>query len=149
LRLGFNGGAVGSDAHFQTYDLSYNKYFSFGSRQVLAVRGASCFTGDNLCLLTTAENLRGYRASQYRDRAMLATQAEYRLEAFKRVGFVGFIGAGEIAPKLGDFNWGDVLPGGGIGVRYRITRERHLNVRFDYAWGKNSHEAYFYIGEAF
>ncbi len=31
---------------------------------------------------------------------------------------------------------------------YRITRESHVNLRFNYAWGKNSHEAYFFIGEA-
>ena len=80
---------------------------------------------------------------------MLVSQAEYRWEAWKRLGFVGFGGIGEVAPNVRDFNVHNLLPGGGIGVRYRITRENHTNIRFDYAWGKNSHEAYFFIGEAF
>lgn len=154
LRLGLGGAAVGGQLGYQTYDLSYSKYISLGSRKVLAVRGAACFVGGDVpffdeCLLSASENLRGYRASRYRDSTMLATQAEYRWEAWKRLGFVGFGGAGEVAPKLSDFNSSDILPGGGVGVRYRITRERHVNLRFDYAWGKDSHEAYFFIGEAF
>jgi hypothetical protein len=80
---------------------------------------------------------------------MLVSQAEYRLEVWRRFGIVLFGGAGEIAPRLGDFNGENVLPGGGIGARYRFTKEEHVNIRFDYAWGKSSHQAYFFIGEAF
>jgi hypothetical protein len=80
---------------------------------------------------------------------MVASQAEYRWEAFWRVGFVAFGGLGEVAPKPSEFDSGMILPGGGVGVRYRFTKESHLNLRFDYAWGKASHEAYFFIGEAF
>jgi outer membrane protein assembly factor BamA len=154
LQAAFHGQAVGSDLNYQIYDLSYSKYFSVSPSQVLAVRGASCFTrGHNpffdQCLLSASENLRGYRASRYRDNTMLAAQGEYRWEAFWRVGFVVFAGAGEVGPSLSDFNSGNVLPGGGIGVRYRVTRESHVNIRFDYAWGKSSRESYFFIGEAF
>jgi len=154
LRVFFNGAPFGGQLRYQTYDLSYSKYLSLGSRQVLAVRGAGCFTDGtvpffDLCLLSASDNLRGYQASRYRDRTMLASQAEYRVEVWKRLGFVGFGGAGEVGRRLGDFTFHDVLPGGGAGVRYRITRESHVNLRFDYAVGKNSHVAYFYIGEAF
>lgn len=153
-RAGFNIPSVGSDLTYQTYDASFSKYMSTTPSQVLAVRVAGCYTSGNvpffdLCLLTASENLRGYRASRYRDRSMVAAQAEYRWEAWKRIGFVAFGGLGEVAPKPADFNSANILPGGGAGVRYRFTRESHLNLRFDYAWGKASHEAYFFIGEAF
>jgi len=156
LKIGFDDSALGGQVRYQTYDLSYSKYLNVASGQVLAIRGASCFAGGrnvpfwDLCLVSASENLRGYRASRYRDRSMLASQAEYRWEAWKRLGFVAFGGAGEVAPKIGDFTGGNVLPSGGAGVRFRVTQESHVNLRFDYAWGKNnSHEAYFYIGEAF
>jgi hypothetical protein len=153
-RVGFNDPALASDVAYQTYDISYSKYISTASNQVLAVRGAGCYvSGDvpffDLCLLSASENLRGYRASRYRDRSMVASQAEYRWEAWRRLGFVAFGGAGVMGPKPSDFIWDNVLPGGGAGVRYRFTRESHVNVRFDYSWGKSSHQAYFFIGEAF
>lgn len=154
LRAGFFGKDVGSALHYQTYNVSYSKYMSVAPHQVLAVRGATCFTRGSTpffdeCLLSASENLRGYRASRYRDDNMLASQAEYRWEAWNRLGFVAFAGAGEIGPKFQDFTTGNILPGGGAGVRYRITTESHVNLRFDYAWGKSSREAYFFIGEAF
>jgi outer membrane protein assembly factor BamA len=154
LRVGLGGKGVGSELKYQTYDVSYSKYINVAAGQVLAVRGATCFTRGSTpffdeCLVSTSQNLRGYRASRYRDDNMLAAQAEYRWEAWKHLGFVAFGGAGEVGPKFQDFNTGNILPGGGVGVRYRITRENHVNLRFDYAWGKSSHEAYFFIGEAF
>ena len=154
LHIGLGGAGVGSQVNYQTYGLSYSKFFNVATGQVLAVRGASCFAAGNVpfygqCLLSASENLRGYQASRYRDRAMLASQAEYRWEAWKNLGFVGFGGIGEVAPRIGEFTFGNVLPGGGVGVRYRITKESHVNLRFDYAWGKDSHQAYFFIGEAF
>jgi hypothetical protein len=30
-----------------------------------------------------------------------------------------------------------------------VLPKKAINLRFNYAWGKNSHEAYFFIGEAF
>lgn len=154
LHVGLSGKEVGSALSYQTYDVSYSKYLHVAAGQVLAVRGATCFTRGSTpffdeCLVSASENLRGYRASRYRDDNMLASQAEYRWEAWKRLGFVAFGGAGEVGPKFQDFTTGNILPGGGAGVRYRITTESHVNLRFDYAWGKSSREAYFFIGEAF
>jgi hypothetical protein len=146
--------AVGSELTYQLYTLSYNKYVSITPSQVLAVRGASCLArGDvpffNEWVLTTAQNLRGYRASRYMDNVMVASQAEYRVEIWRRVGAVGFFGVGEVAPRIPDLTWGDVRPGGGVGVRLRLTNTSRVNARFDYAWGRDSRQAYFFFGEAF
>ena len=154
LRIGFDGDATGGQLGYSTYDISYNKFVSLGSRSVLAMRGVGCYTTGNvpffdLCLLSTSDNVRGYRASRYRDGTMWATQGEYRWEAFKRVGFVAFAGVGELADTPRNLGFNNMLPGGGAGLRYRVTREKHINLRFDYAWGRGSHIAYFFIGEAF
>jgi outer membrane protein assembly factor BamA len=154
LRAGFAGGGTGSQLNYQTYNLSYAKFLSVNPHQVLAMRGATCVTRGTTpfwdqCIVTTSENIRGYKASRYRDDNFIAAQAEYRWEAWKRLGFVAFGGAGQVAPKYSDFNWSNLLPGYGAGVRFRITSESHVNVRFDYAWGKHSREGYLYIGEAF
>jgi hypothetical protein len=154
FRAAFAGGGTASQLNYQTYNLSYAKFLSTAPRQVLAMRGATCVTRGatpfwDECLVTTSENLRGYKASRYRDDNYIAAQAEYRWEAWGRLGFVAFGGAGQVAPKYTDFNWSNLLPGYGAGVRFRVTHESHVNVRFDYAWGKHSREGYLYIGEAF
>jgi outer membrane protein assembly factor BamA len=154
FRAALNGSKVGSELTYQLYNLSYNRYVSLSPKQVFAVRGAACLgRGDvpffNECVLTTAENLRGYRASRYMDDAMVAFQSEYRLEIWNRLGAVAFAGAGQVGSRFSDFDWGNVRPGGGIGARVRITQKGHVNMRFDYAWGKNSRQGYFFLGEAF
>jgi hypothetical protein len=137
-----------------TSSISYSKYAAVGPRGVLAARGSGCYiNGDvpfyDLCLVGISRNLRGYEPSRYRDRRMLVGQAEYRRELPKRFGAVAFGGVGQVAPKFGDFRWDDLLPGGGVGLRFRLTRESHINLRVDYAVGRGDHEFYVYIGEAF
>lgn len=101
------------------------------------------------CLLGMSQDLRGYEAGRYRDRRMLAAQAEYRREVWKRFGAVGFFGVGEVAPTFGNFRYDKLLPGGGLGVRFRLTKKNHVNLRVDYAWGKGSSALYIGVGEAF
>ena len=35
-------------------------------------------------------------------------------------------------------------PAGGVGVRFTVSEEDHINLRADYAWGRDS--SAFYIG---
>jgi len=121
---------------------------------VLALRAYGRFTAGrvpffDLCLFGAGSDLRGYTAGQYRDRMMLAAQAEYRLELPKRFGLVAFAGVGEVAPSLGEFNTKDLLPSAGGGLRYTIATKNHVNLRLDYAVGKDSTALYFGVGEAF
>jgi hypothetical protein len=144
----------GGDFNYQVYSLVYNKYISLDKRQVLALRGYSRFTaGDvpffDLCLFGMGGDLRGYTGGQYRDRMMLATQAEYRLELPWKFGLVAFAGVGEVFQALNDLNAKNLLPSAGAGIRYTIAAENHINLRLDFAWGKGSKGLYFSVGEAF
>jgi hypothetical protein len=144
----------GGDFNYQVYSIAYNKYIGLDDRQVLAFRGYGRFTaGDvpffHLCLFGTGSDLRGYTGGQYRDRMMLAAQAEYRLELPWRFGLAAFAGVGEVARALDDFNTKDLLPSAGAGVRYTIATKNHINLRLDFAWGKGSNGFYFSVGEAF
>jgi len=66
-----------------------------------------------------------------------------------RLGAVAFFGVGEVGKTFGDFDGSHLVPGGGIGLRYQVTKKNHLNLRADYAWGKNSRAFYMSVGEAF
>ncbi len=55
-----------------------------------------------------------------------------------------------IAPSAGDLiDESNLLPAGGVGVRYRPFKNNDVQLRVDVAVGKNDHGIYVGIGEAF
>ena len=150
IKVGFYGKAVGGNRTYQSYEVSYNRYFALGKKQVIAGRLASCFIRGrvpfyDLCTM----GLRGYEAGRYLDRNMLAGQGEFRQELPWRLGVVGFFGIGEVAEKVSDFRSDKIRPAGGVGVRFRLTKKNHINMRLDYAWGIRSSGLYVGVTEAF
>src|SRR6185369_7343458 len=140
LQASFHGPAVAGRRIYETYATFYNKYYSLGPKQVLAGHVAGCYaTGSvpfyDLCVLGQNKDIRGYDVGRYIDRVMIASQAEYRLELRKRLGAVAFFGAGEVARKWSNLRTDALKPGGGVGLRFRLTKESHINLRLDYAWG--------------
>ena len=161
LKADFYEPGVGSDRTFQAYGATYNRYHSLGELQVIALRASGCSVrGDApvyaLCLFGSGSDLRGYVIGRYLDRAMLALQAEYRLSLPERLGFFGrfglaaFAGVGQVAESLSDFESDQLLPSGGVGLRFLLTKENRINFRIDYAWGKDGSKGlYVGVGEAF
>jgi Omp85 superfamily domain len=152
--------AIGSEFTYQYYEASFNKYIGLGDYQVVAVRGMGCAaTGDrvpiyDLCLFGFQNDLRGYPAGRYQERRMFATQAEYRFTIPKpgflgRFGLVAFGGVGGIGPKFTEIEFGDMLPAGGGGIRFRLTRKNLINFRVDYGVGKTGGALIVGVGEAF
>jgi outer membrane protein assembly factor BamA len=150
----FYDAAFGGRRSYRSILLAYNRYIGFGSKNVLALHGSVCSVWGSapfydLCLLGMSQDLRGYEIGRFRDRRFLAGQVEYRRELFWRLGAVAFIGAGEVGRTFSDFSAADIVPGGGVGLRFLLTRRTHVNLRVDYAWGKNSHALYIGVMEAF
>ena len=152
--------SLGSEFSYQYYKLALNKYMSLSPSQVLAVRGMGCAAaGDHvpiydLCLFGTGGDLRGYAGGRYQDRRMIATQAEYRLtmpqkKFLGRFGIVAFGGVGGVAEKFSDMDWDELLPAGGAGIRFRLTKKDHINLRIDYGIGKAGDTLSIGVGEAF
>jgi hypothetical protein len=79
----------------------------------------------------------------------MAFQAEYRAPLFWRFGLVGFAGFGAVAHKFSDLNFGELRPAYGIGLRFLFDKKEKIQVRFDYAKGKDSSGFYASIFEAF
>jgi hypothetical protein len=158
--IDFFGKNIGSEWTYQYTKIAFNKYTSIAKRQILAFRAMGCLaTGDHvpiydLCLFGTSSDLRGYTGGRYQDRRMFATQAEYRLnmppkKILERVGFVFFGGFGGVGSKFSDIGWGDLLPAGGGGFRFRLTNKDRVNFRIDYGIGKGGHTFSMGVGEAF
>ena len=151
---GFAGETIGGHRNYQQYLASFSSYTTVAPRQVLAAKINSCaMAGDapfyDLCLLGQFQDLRGYPAGQYRDRGLLTAQAEYRVEVWKFIGAAFFGGTGAVAPSFKKLSVDALLPSGGAGLRFRLTKKTHVNLRVDYAWGKNSEALYISVAEAF
>lgn len=150
----FFQGDFGSDFSYQSYTFAFNKFTGISARQVLAFRVFGCATTGtvpfyDLCLLGMHNDIRGYKTGQYRDKLMLTTQAEYRLELPKRFGIAAFFGLGEVSPDLGSFNGDNLKPAGGAGVRFTLAKKNHVNLRVDYAVGLQGGGVYMGVAEAF
>src|SRR5262249_3974825 len=102
-----------------------------------------------LCQFGAFGDIRGYQPGRYRDNRMFATQAEYRRILSKRWGFSVFGGIGEVAPSWNKFSADNLLPGGGLGARFNLSKQERINLRADIAYGKNGWSWVFSLGEAF
>jgi len=154
FQVDFSEEAFGSDFNYQIYSTYWNGYKTLSKKQVLAVRGygKGCDGRVPFFMLPSfgsGSDLRGYPAGRYRDKAMVAAQAEYRLVLNKFLGMVVFGGAGEVASSWGDFNQDNILPSYGIGARFTVAPKNHLNMRLDYAVGKDDAVWYLAVAEAF
>jgi outer membrane protein assembly factor BamA len=147
--------ALGSKYSFQAYRFIFNKYGSLSKNQVLAYNLFVCGTGGNPpfygnCIYGANNELRGYTAGRYLDRYMFATQLEYRLSLPKRLGAVAFGGIGEVVPGGSQiFRSSYLLPAGGGGLRFQVSKKYRVNLRADIARGKDTWTWGMGVGEAF
>ena len=147
--------ALGSKYSFQAYRFTFNKYGSLSENQVLAYNFFLCGTGGDPpfygnCIYGANNELRGYTAGRYLDRYMFTTQLEYRLSLPKRFGVVGFGGIGEVVPGGSQvFRSSNLLPAGGGGLRFQLSKTYRVNLRADIARGKDTWTPGMGVGEAF
>jgi hypothetical protein len=156
--LMFGTKALGGEFTNERFNLVGNIYRSLGESTVFAARLSLCAASDgtpfyDICLYGASSDLRGYETGRFRDKASWATQAEIR-HRFSgilggRLGVVAFAGVGGIAPGFGNLGDGKVLPAVGAGLRWQVSKETPINLRIDYAIGKDSDGLYISVGEAF
>jgi hypothetical protein len=79
---------------------------------------------------------------------MIATQLEYRLVLPRRLGLLAFAGIGGVAPGADKFRTDQFRPAVGRGIRLLLSKKYHVNLRTDFAWGKNSFTWGMGVGEA-
>lgn len=147
--------ALGSKYSFQAYRFTFNKYGSLSKNQVLAYNLFVCGTGGDPpfygnCIYGANNELRGYTAGRYLDRYMFATQLEYRLSLPWRFGAVGFGGIGEVVAGGSQiFRSNNLLPAGGGGLRFQLSKKYGVNLRADLARGRDTWTWGMGVGEAF
>jgi hypothetical protein len=150
----FFSSPIGSDYHYSVSRLDLRTYVPVFLTHVVAFQVVVRNMGGDppfyeLSMLGGASVMRGTYSGQYRDKALLAPQAEYRLPVWKRIGAVGFIGLGDVGTTLRAIKLNRLKPSLGAGLRYRLDSREGTNLRLDFAWGKASSGFYMTVQEAF
>lgn len=150
----FHRRAFGSDYSYNDIRLDLRKYLKVFSDHVLALQGfAKSIDGSapfqRLAKIGGQNMMRGYFDGRYRDRNVVALQAEYRVPLWWRIGIVGFAGGAQVADRIGRLGIGRFWYTGGLGLRYAWDPVEKLNLRLDYGVGSNSSGMYITATEAF
>ena len=156
LKANFFSTTSGESGSFQRYQVAWSWYHGLrDSRLVLVTNLNGCGApGDapfyGLCSLGSGRfALRGYTQGRYRDHYATVVQAELRGHTAGRFGATLFGGFAQVASEVSDIFGAEMLPAGGAGLRYQLTRDYPMHLRLDYAWGRDGGLLYFTVGEAF
>lgn len=148
---------LGSTLDFTGINMDARYYKPIKKNTVLALQFIGNFyTGDvpfnQMALMGGEVMMRGYYYGRYRDKNMLAAQAEYRWLPFgfsKRIGAAVFGGTAAVAPTLGSFEADHFRLAGGAGIRYLLFPKKDIFIRLDVGATKDGFGFYFFTGEAF
>jgi len=146
--------AFGGDFAYTQLALDGRLYRPLGRKVVLAAQAVfKSVWGDcpfqSLPMFGGLNLLRGYYDGRYRDRAMLALQAECRLSLGRRVGLCGFAGAAQVQPRLALLELDGFHAAAGAGVRYRFNPREKLVIRLDAGFAGPKPAFYLTFAEAF
>jgi hypothetical protein len=155
LKGNFFTTTTGQSGSFQRYQAAWSWYHGVrDQRLVLATNLLACGApGDapfyGLCSLGAGRfSVRGYTQGRYRDHYSTAVQVELRGHTKGRMGAVLFGGFAQVAPEFSEIFGAELLPSGGAGLRFQLTRKFPMHLRMDYAWGRDGGVLYFSVGEA-
>ncbi|RAV99236.1 BamA/TamA family outer membrane protein [Pseudochryseolinea flava] len=146
--------AVGSTFSFFVANGLYQHHWPIGDRQSIGLQTKVRLSyGDvpflDLSVVGGDDILRGYPKYRYRDRHFFGTQLEYRLPLFWRLGMVGFAGVGDVFDSVSDVKGATLKYSVGSGIRFAVNPAERLNIRFDYAFGRDGGYFYFSVAESF
>jgi outer membrane protein assembly factor BamA len=146
---------TGSEFNFLRAELDARHYFPLRKgRDVLALQAYGIWSPGAppfrlMGLLGSDRELRGYYQGRYRDRHYAAVQAEYRLHIAWRLGATAFAGVGDVFGPDSQNSLSALKPNAGGGIRFMMDKKDQVNLRLDFAVGRQSTGFYIAFGEAF
>jgi hypothetical protein len=146
---------IGSEYNFLQIAFYYRHFFPLFKRHVLGIQyilemNTGTVPFQMLPDLGGDSMMRGYYEGRYRDMNYTAFQGEYRFPLFWRFGGVVFGSVGKVAPDMNNLlSTENIRFAAGGGIRFRIAKEQHVNLRIDFAYAAEDFSAYFQLLEAF
>lgn len=145
---------LGSTFSFFNLNGIYQHYWSVGKNKTLALQSRLRLSFGDVPFLdmSTAggdDLLRGYPKNRFRDQHFIGSQLEYRYPLFWRFGLVSFAGLGDVFNSVNDIKANTLKYSIGSGLRFVVNPAERLNIRVDYALGREGGYFYFSVAEAF
>ena len=147
--------SVGSDYGMTDAFLDARKYFPLGETKKHSLATQFYFhhqTGDVPFFLLAEMGgyyrMRGYFQGAYRAKFFTTAQAEWRFPLFWRLSGVAFGSVGQVANEV-ELSRGYLQYAGGAGLRVLFNDKENINLRVDYAIGKQTSGFYLTVAEAF
>ncbi len=145
---------MGSEYNFSRLIVNLRQFIPVTETHTLALQLYSEFLmGDvpfhKMAMIGGQRLLRGYYEGRYRDRDLVAVQAEYRLPIVWRINGVVFGGIGEVADRIADFDFSHPKWTLGGGLRLELDKDEKLSLRVDGGFGFNTYGFYLGLNEAF
>lgn len=146
--------SMGSTLNWTRYLADVSMYFPILKKSILAFNGIVDMNVGNpafnlMASLGGTKRMRGYYEGRFRDNNAVLLQSEFRSPIKGRFGFTVFGSIGAVSHKISDIVESPLRSTAGAGLRFRIDRKEKLNLRLDFAAGRNSKALYFTVGEAF
>lgn len=146
----FNDEALGSDSSYQSYNAMFRIYHQLRDGLIVAWELRACSRVGRTPLWDACTiRLRGFSATDYLGEISTSGQVELRWKVGRRLGIVGFGGAGHTGDSFSGIRDDEAIPSYGAGLRFMLLQEKRVNLRLDYARSTGSDAIYFSVGEAF
>lgn len=154
LALGTSGGALGGSYAYRRLNADVRGYRAVRRGVVLAAQAVvdavdGTVPFELLPKLGGQNVLRGFTEPRFRDDAMAAAHVEVRAPLRGIVSLAAFVGAGAVAPSVGDLAAARKRVAGGLGLRFLLDRNEGLQLRVDYAVARGAGGLYVAAGDAF
>lgn len=144
----------GSEFKFTNFTVDVRSFNRINTHAVLAVQGLINFNFGHVPFKQQStiggySVMRGYYNGRFRDKKLMVLQAEWRQHLYKRIGCTVFADVGEVSSEINGFSLDHTKATFGGGLRYQLSQNGKINIRFDAGFGRNTSGFYINISEAF
>lgn len=149
-----NNKLFGSQFHYQRVSVNVSAYKSVAENHILAFNSSMTnMSGDvpffDMPYFGTSNLARGFQDRRFIDRNLFVLQTEYRYPIYGRFSGVAFVSLSEVAPSIYQLLKESLKGAGGVGLRYRITKEERSMLRLDIGFTREGSALYITINDAF
>lgn len=149
----WNPSWLGNRKSFNKINLAINNYHRIHKRIIQASRFYTSFGVGNVPFegqqIIGRTDIRGYSEGKQRGDQLFALQTESRIQIYKRISCVVFVGIATVTSDISDVSVSNLWPSAGAGMRYVVMKEEHFNIGLDIAAGRDDWTLSFTIGETF
>lgn len=146
---------VGSDFTYNLTTIDAIRYFDLENDKVISANIYGRFIQGDAPFFHQPQvggnsKMRGYYDGYWLAKQKIGWQAEFRTPLFWRFGMVAFAGNAIVADQINQMQWKNIRTTAGLGVRFKVDKERKINARIDFGVSSDLTTGfYFTIGEAF